>query len=133
MSFGCVRRVPWRRCPRALRDRACSFFWRLPILKRIERVFYSDDVANTAADRLLLAQLTGLAKNLAWRRPGTAEELADASAELRDLAGGRADLLAELAGSSIGFAEGSLDGHVDELMGALAIQAGAGPRSQARR
>jgi len=50
------------------------------------------------ADRILIAQLTGEARHRAqWRELTTAEESA-AVAELRDLAGGRADLLAEVCG-----------------------------------
>ena len=50
------------------------------------------------ADRILVAQLTGEARHRAkWRELTEAEEAA-AVAELRKLAGGRADLLAQVAG-----------------------------------
>ncbi len=57
------------------------------------------------ADRILVAQLTGEA---GWHEL-TADEEAAAVAELRELAGGRADLLAEVAGISEGTSEGELD------------------------
>ena len=49
------------------------------------------------ADRILVAQLTGEARHRArWRELSGGEEAA-AVAGLRELAGGRADLLAEVA------------------------------------
>lgn len=61
------------------------------------------------ADRLLIAELTGEAQRRAgWRPLSTAEEAAAVTA-LRELAGGRTDLLAEVAGLSEGFSEGELD------------------------
>jgi hypothetical protein len=59
------------------------------------------------ADRILVAQLTGTAKHHARWRELTEAEQAVAVAELRELAAGRADLLAEVAGTLEGFAEGS--------------------------
>jgi hypothetical protein len=56
-----------------------------------------------------VAQLTGEARHRARWRPLTAEEEAAAVAELRALAGGRADLLAEVAGLFEGTSEGELD------------------------
>ncbi len=55
-------------------------------------------MADTAADRVLLAQLEGMAKHLAWTRSRTTDERGTAIDELRQVAGGRADLLAELMG-----------------------------------
>ncbi len=61
------------------------------------------------ADRILVAQLTGEARHHArWRNLTEAEETA-AVAELRTLADGRADLLAEVAGILEGTSEGELD------------------------
>ena len=58
------------------------------------------------ADRILVAQLTGEARHRAkWRRL-TEDEEAAALAELRALAGGRADLLAVVAGIFEGTSEG---------------------------
>ena len=50
------------------------------------------------ADRLLIAELFGEARHRAKWRPLTADEEDAAVAELRTLAGGRADLLAEVCG-----------------------------------
>jgi hypothetical protein len=60
------------------------------------------------ADRILGARLTGTARRLARRDLDAGEEAA-AVTELRELAAGRADLLAEVAGLEEGFAEGGLD------------------------
>jgi hypothetical protein len=60
-------------------------------------------------DRILVAQLTGEAKHHArWRGLTEAEE-APAVADLRELAAGRADLLAEVAGILEGASEGELN------------------------
>jgi hypothetical protein len=58
------------------------------------------------ADRILVAQLTGEARHHAKWRQLTADEEAAAVTELRELAGGRADLLAEVAGVLEGAREG---------------------------
>jgi len=50
------------------------------------------------ADRLLVAELFGEARHRARWRELTADEETAAVAALRNLAGGRADLLAEVAG-----------------------------------
>jgi hypothetical protein len=50
------------------------------------------------ADRLLVAELTGEARHRAKWRDLTSDEEAAAVAELQAIAGGRADLLAEVAG-----------------------------------
>src|SRR5258707_7107444 len=52
------------------------------------------------ADRILVAQLTGEARHRARWRELSGDEAAAAVAGLRELAGGRADLLAEVAGGS---------------------------------
>ncbi len=61
------------------------------------------------ADRLLVAELTGEAQRRARWRPLSKAEQTEAVAALRELAGGRADLLAEVAGLLEGFSEGGLD------------------------
>jgi len=61
------------------------------------------------ADRILVAQLTGEALHHARWRPLTDAEQAGAVAGLQALAGGRADLLAEVAG----ILEGASDGEPD--------------------
>jgi hypothetical protein len=61
------------------------------------------------ADRLLVAQITGEARYHARWRDLTADEEAAAVAALRELAAGRADLLAEVAGVMEGASGGRLD------------------------
>jgi hypothetical protein len=56
-------------------------------------------------DRILVVQLGGTARRHSRWHALTAEEEAAAVAELREVAGGRADLLAEVAGVEVGFAE----------------------------
>jgi hypothetical protein len=62
------------------------------------------------ADRLVVAELFGEAKHHAKWRDLTAGEHDAAVAALRELAAGRADLLAEVAGVMEGFAEEGLHG-----------------------
>ena len=77
------------------------------------------------ADRLLIAELYGEARHRAqWRELTSAEETA-AVAELRQLAGGRADLLAEVAGILEGAHEGELDEPLARQAAALCRKAGA--------
>ena len=61
------------------------------------------------ADRVLVAELTGEARHRAKWRDLTEDETAAAVAELQALAGGRTDLLAEVAGIFEGTSEGELD------------------------
>ncbi len=60
------------------------------------------------ADRILVAKISGEAKHHAKRRELTADEEAAAVAALRGLAGGRADLRAEVCGVMEGASEGEL-------------------------
>jgi hypothetical protein len=60
-------------------------------------------------DRLIVARLTGTARRHAGWRQLTDAETAAAVIELREIAGGRADLLAETAGVMLGASEGGLD------------------------
>jgi hypothetical protein len=62
-----------------------------------------------AADRLLVAELTGTARHHARWRDLTEDEEAAAVAEFRELADGRSDLLAEVTGILEGTSEGELD------------------------
>ena len=81
------------------------------------------------ADRILVAQLTGEARHRAqWRRL-TEDEEAAAVAELRSLAGGRADLLAEVAGILEGAREGQLDEPLARQAAGLCRSAGADPEA----
>ena len=79
------------------------------------------------ADRLLIAEIWGEARRHAkWRELTGAEEAA-AVAALRDLAGGRADLLAEVAGVLEGAREGEPDEPLGRQAAMLARNAGAYP------
>ena len=70
------------------------------------------------ADRLLVAEIWGEARRRAqWRELGSDEQAA-AVAELRELAGGRADLLAEVAG----ILEGAREGEPDEPLAGQAAE-----------
>ena len=77
------------------------------------------------ADGLLGARLRGIAEHHARWRPLTEDERAAAVIELRELAAGRTDLLAEKAGLLIGFYEGSLDEPHKRCAAELLIAAGA--------
>src|SRR5712692_2404806 len=79
------------------------------------------------ADRILVAQLTGEARHHAKWRPLTEDEEAAAVAGLRELAGGRADLLAEVAGIFEGTSEGELDEPLARQAARLCREAGADP------
>ena len=77
------------------------------------------------ADRLLVAELYGEARRRArWRELGSDEEAA-AVAELRELAGGRADFLAEVAGVLEGAREGEPDEPLARQAAGLCRKAGA--------
>src|SRR5271157_492774 len=81
------------------------------------------------ADRILIAQLHGEARRHAkWRELTEAEEVA-AVAELRELAGGRADLLAEVAGILEGATEGQLGEPLARQAAGLCRAAGADPEA----
>jgi len=79
------------------------------------------------ADRLLIAELTGEARHRARWRDLTGDEEAAAVAALRELAGGRADLLAEVAGVLEGTSEGELDERLSRRAAQLCREAGADP------
>jgi hypothetical protein len=77
------------------------------------------------ADRILISQLHGEAKHHArWRELTEAEHEA-AVGELRKLAGGRADLLAHVAGILLGFTEGEFDEPLARQAAGLCREAGA--------
>ena len=77
------------------------------------------------ADRILTARLRGTAKRHARWRELTADEHAAAVAELRELAAGRADLLAEVAGIMEGASEGEMDEPLLRQAARLCHDAGA--------
>jgi hypothetical protein len=76
-------------------------------------------------DRIQLAIITGMAAHhVRWRPLEPAEEAA-AVAALTEVAGGRADLLAEAAGLALGFYAGTLEEPRQRQAAGLLIQAGA--------
>src|SRR5215831_14205490 len=81
------------------------------------------------ADRILVAELFGEARHRARWRPLTGDEEAAAVAALRELADGRADLLAEVAGIFEGTSEGELDEPLCRQAGGLCRKAGADPEA----
>jgi len=85
----------------------------------------SQDRPGTDRDRLLVAEITGEARHHAKWRPLTEEEEAAAVAELRELAAGRSDLLAEVAGIFEGTSEGELDEPLARSAAQLCRLAGA--------
>jgi hypothetical protein len=78
-------------------------------------------------DRLLVAQLTGTARHHARWRNLTGDEQTTAVTALRELARGRADLLAEVAGLLEGFHAGELDEPRARQAAHLCRLAGADP------
>lgn len=78
-----------------------------------------------AADRLLVAQLTGTARHHARWRDLTDDEETAAVDELRELADGRSDLLAEVCGIFTGTSEGELDEPIARQAARLCRLAGA--------
>jgi hypothetical protein len=87
------------------------------------------DKRRPPADRLLIAQLTGEAGHRAKWRELTEDEEAAAVSALRELAGGRADLLAEVAGVLEGTSEGKLNEPLKRQAAMLCRKAGAGPEA----
>ena len=85
----------------------------------------NQDRPGADADRILVAQLTGEARHRARWRPLTGEEEAAALAELRALAAGRADLLAQVAGIFEGTSEGEPDEPLARSAARLCRMAGA--------
>ena len=85
----------------------------------------NQDRPGAGPDRLLVAEITGEARHRARWRPLTDEEEADALAELRTLAGGRADLLARVAGIFEGTSEGEPDEPLARSAARLCRMAGA--------
>ena len=84
------------------------------------------------AGRILVAKISGEAKHHAKRRELTADEEAAAVAALRELAGGRADLLAEVCGVMGGASEGELHEPLARQAAELGGKAGAGPEATPR-
>lgn len=82
-----------------------------------------------AADRILVAKIWGEARRRARWRELSSDEESVAVAELRELAGGRADLLAEVAGILEGTSIGELDEPLTRQAADLCRQAGADPEA----
>ena len=80
-------------------------------------------------DRILVAELYGEARHRARWRDLSGDEETAAVAELRTLAVGRADLLAEVAGIFEGTSEGELDESLCRQAAALCRKAGADPQA----
>jgi hypothetical protein len=78
-------------------------------------------------DRLLVAEIYGEARHRARWRDLSSEEETAAVAELRTLADGRADLLAEVAGILEGAREGEPDEPLARQAAGLCRKAGADP------
>ena len=76
-------------------------------------------------DRILVAELTGTARHHARWRELAQDEQDAAVTELRELAGGRTDLLAEVAGIFEGASEGELDEPLARQAAQLCRLAGA--------
>ena len=81
------------------------------------------------ADRILVATISGETKHHAKRRELTADEEAAAVAALRELAGGRADLLAGVCGVMEGASEGELHEPLARQTAELCRKAGADPEA----
>ena len=76
-------------------------------------------------DRILVAQLNGEARHHAKWHALSADEEAAAVAALHELAAGRADLLAEVAGVSEGFSDGEYNEPLGRQIAQLCRDAGA--------
>jgi len=95
------------------------------LLQVSDTIRMGDQRPQPEADRVLVAQLTGEARHRARWRPLTDEEEADALAEIRALAGGRADLPARVAGIFEGTSEGEPDEPLARSAAWLCRMAGA--------
>jgi hypothetical protein len=84
-------------------------------------------IAEPEADEQTVARLTGAAGRHAPGREPTAAETAAAVEELREIAGDRGDLLAEVAGLFIGFYRETSQERKAEAAARYCIAAGADP------
>jgi hypothetical protein len=85
----------------------------------------TEDHLATERDRLIVARLDGvLWRHARWHEP-TQQETDAAVAELREVAGGRLELLAEAAGILLGFHDGGLDEPRAKAAAAFCVAAGA--------
>ena len=82
-------------------------------------------MASPDPDHLRYAQIAAAAARYVQGGGSTAEEEAAAIAELAQAAGGPADLLAERAGTALGFSQGGLEPARNQRIAELCIAAGA--------
>jgi len=92
-------------------------------------VIVAQDCPGPGPDRIVVAQITGAARHHARWRHLTGDEETAAVAELRALAAGRADLLAEVAGVLEGASEGRLDEPFARSAAQLCRKSGADPEA----
>lgn len=85
--------------------------------------------SRSQADRILVAQLTGETRFRSRWRDLTGDEEAAAATSLRELAGVRGDLLAEVAGIFEGTSEGEMDEPLTRQAAGLCRKAGADPEA----
>jgi hypothetical protein len=90
----------------------------------IEHNSYPSAMGSAEKDRILLAQITGIAHRYASVNP-TGRSRATAVTNLAEQAAGRSDLLAEAAGIAIGCHEGELDEARYLAVAQLCVEAGA--------
>lgn len=83
--------------------------------------------AEPEADQLTVARLTGVAGRHAPFREPTGAETATAVTELREIAGDRGDLLAEVAGLLIGFYQETKQERKAQAAARYCVAAGADP------
>jgi hypothetical protein len=123
---GRTPRVPRIARPGANVPRLLSAARKLAISLQVsDTIRMGDQRPRPEADRILVAQLTGEARHRAKWRPLTEDEEAAALAEIRTLAGGRADLLAQVAGIFEGTSEGEPDEPLARSAARLCRMAGA--------
>ena len=101
-----IPRVPARYGLHYRRAQCCSPSFTAPAFDPVQ---VNQDRRRPDADRMIVAELTGEARHHAKWRELIEDEEAAAVAGLRELAAGRADLLAEIAGIFEGTSEGELD------------------------
>lgn len=95
------------------------------MLAFIELKFYCVLMTETSSDGILVARITGTASRHSRHRPLTEAEHHAAVTELADIAGGRADLLAQCAGIAAGCHDGALDEARYLQVAQLCVDAGA--------
>jgi hypothetical protein len=97
----------------------------MPHLAALEHKFYYIVMASPDPDHSRYAQIAAAAARYVQGWRFSAEEEAAAIAELAKAAAGRADLLAERAGTALGFSEGGLERARNLQIAELCIAAGA--------